>query len=170
MSDSLEVAVTYEDSGPETSPFLRESLRDDVTRRMHRRHIVTDLVMGRMAGAHPLLPWLQRHGLSDYDVAWFQKHRQTIDVIGLDYYEHTEVELYTTPEGYYRQRELRPPVGLYKAAQDYWDKYHIPLMVTETSVGGHDGDKIAWLETQRRTTCAACARKASPSSATRGGP
>ena len=67
-------------------------------------------------------------------------------IIGLDYYEHTEVELYTTAEGYYRQRELRPPVGLYGAAQDYWNKYHIPLMVTETSVGGHDGDKIAWLE------------------------
>ena len=146
VSDSLEVAVTYEDSGPETSPFLRENLRDDVARRMHRRHIVTDLVMGRITDAHPLRPWMQKHGFSEYDFQWFQRHRQTFDIIGLDYYEHTEVELYTTPEGYYRQRELRPPVGLYRAAQNYWDKYHIPLMVTETSVGGHDGDKIAWLE------------------------
>ncbi len=146
VSDSLEVAATYEDSDETTSPFLKESLRADVTRRMHRRHIVTDLILGRVNAHHPLLPWLQKHGLSDFDVHWFQRNAQTLDLIGLDYYEHTEVELYTTPEGYYRQRELRPPVGLYAAAQDYWDKYHIPLMVTETSVGGHDGDKIAWLE------------------------
>ena len=144
--DSLEVAATFEDSDETTSPFLQESLRADVARRMHRRHIVTDLVLGRVNGQHPLLPWLQKHGFSDFDLHWFQRNAQTLDIIGLDYYEHTEVELYTTPEGYYRQRELRPPVGLYRAAQDYWDKYHIPLMVTETSVGGHDGDKIAWLE------------------------
>ncbi len=146
VSDSLEVAATFEDSDETTSPFLKESLRSDVARRMHRRHIVTDLILGRVNAQHPLLPWLQKHGLSDFDVHWFQRNAQTLDLIGLDYYEHTEVELYTTPEGYYRQRELRPPMGLYHAAQDYWNKYHIPLMVTETSVGGHDGDKIAWLE------------------------
>ena len=146
VSDSLEVAATFEDSDETTSPFLKESLRADVERRMHRRHIVTDLILGRVNHHHPLLPWLQKHGFSDFDVHWFQRNAQTLDLIGLDYYEHTEVELYTTPEGYYRQRELRPPVGLYQAAQGYWNKYHIPLMVTETSVGGHDGDKIAWLE------------------------
>ena len=37
-------------------------------------------------------------------------------------------------------------MGLYRAAQGYWAKYHIPLMITETSAGGGDGDKIAWLE------------------------
>lgn len=146
VCDSLEVAVTHEDSDETTSPFLRESLRADVARRMHRRHIVTDLVLGRVDSRHPLLGWLQRHGFSDFDLHWFLRNAQGIDIVGLDYYEHTEVELYTTPEGYYRQRSLKPPLGLYQAAQDYWDKYHIPLMVTETSAGGHDGDKLAWLE------------------------
>ncbi len=146
VSDSLEMAVTYEDSDETTSPFLRESLRADVERRMHRRHIVTDLVLGRVDRRHPLLGWLQKHGFSDFDLHWFQRNAQTLDIIGLDYYEHTEVELYTTPEGYYRQRSLQPPRGLYEAAKGYWAKYHIPLMVTETSAGGGDGDKIAWLE------------------------
>ena len=146
VSDSLEVAVTYENSDETTSPFLKESLRADVDRRMNRRHIVTDLVLGRVDRHHPLLGWLQKHGFSDFDLHWFQRNAQTLDIIGLDYYEHTEVELYTTPEGYYRQRSLTPPLGLYKAAQDYWSKYHIPLMVTETSAGGSDAEKIAWLE------------------------
>ena len=146
VSDSLEVAATFEDSDETTSPFLRESLRADVERRMHRRHLVTDLIFGRVDRRHPLLGWLQKHGFSDFDLHWFQRNAQTLDIVGLDYYEHTEVELYTTPEGYYRQRELRPPLGLYQAAQGYWAKYHIPLMVTETSVGGPDEVKIAWLE------------------------
>ena len=146
ISDSLEVAATFEDSDETTSPFLRESLRADVARRMHRRHLVTDLVLGRVDRRHPLVDWLKKHGFSDFDLHWFQRNAQTLDIIGLDYYEHTEVELYTTPEGYYRQRELRPPLGLYQAAQGYWSKYHIPLMVTETSVGGADADKLAWLE------------------------
>ncbi len=146
VSDSLEVAATFEDSDETTSPYLKESLRADVERRMHRRHLVTDLILGRVDRRHPLVGWLQKHGFSDFDLHWFQRNAQTLDIIGLDYYEHTEVELYTTPEGYYRQRELRPPAGLYRAAQGYWSKYHIPLMITETSVGGTDEDKIAWLE------------------------
>ncbi len=146
VSDSLEVAATYEDSDETTSPFLKESLRADVARRMHRRHIVTDLVLGRVDSRHPLAGWLDRHGFPIFDLHWFQHNAQTLDIIGLDYYEHTEVELYTTPEGYYRQRHLNPPLGLYRAAQDYWKQYHIPLMVTETSAGGADADKLAWLE------------------------
>ena len=146
VSDSLEVAVTYEDSDETTSPFLKESLKADVERRMHRWHLVTDLILGRVDRRHPLVDWLKKHGFSDFDLNWFQRNAQTLDIIGLDYYEHTEVELYTTPEGYYRQRSLKPPLGLYQAAQGYWSKYHIPLMVTETSAGGTDEEKIAWLE------------------------
>ena len=146
VCDSLEVAVTYEDSDETTSPFLKESLRADVERRMHRRHIVIDLVLGRVDRHHPLLAWLQKHGFPDFDLHWFQRNAQTLDIIGLDYYEHTEVELYTTPEGYYRQRSLMPPLGLYRAAQDYWTKYHVPLMVTETSAGGNHEERLAWLE------------------------
>ena len=146
ISDSLEVAVTFEDSDETTSPFLRESLRADVARRMHRRHIVIDLVLGRVDARHPLAGWLERHGFPEFDLHWFQRNAQTLDIIGLDYYEHTEVELYTTPEGYYRQRSLHPPMGLYGAARDYWSRYHIPLMVTETSAGGGDEDKLAWLQ------------------------
>lgn len=54
VCDSLEVAVTYEDSDETTSPFLKESLRADVERRMHRRHLVTDLILGLVDSRHPL--------------------------------------------------------------------------------------------------------------------
>jgi beta-glucosidase len=145
--DSLEVAKTDEpDSSEKTSPHLTESLGADVARRMERRHIVMDLVLGRVGPKHPLRQWLLGHGLPLYDLNWFLRHPQRVDVIGLDYYFHTEVELYTSPEGYYRQRPARKPYGLYRATQAYWHRYHLPFMITETSAAGSDAQKVAWLQ------------------------
>lgn len=144
--DALEVAVTYEDSDETTSPFLREPLKRDVARRMERRHIVTDLSMGLIDSRHPLHDWMIEHGFSRFDLEWFRQNAVKIDVIGLDYYSHTEVELYTSPEGYYRQRIPLVPIGLYRAAKDYWERYRLPLMITETSACGNDHAKIEWLE------------------------
>jgi beta-glucosidase len=147
LCDSLEVAKTDEsDSSEKTSPHLTESLGADVARRMERRHVVMDLVLGRINARHPLYGWLLQHGFPIYDLNWFLGHPQRIDVVGLDYYHHTEVELYTSPEGYYRQRPARKPYGLYLAAQAYWHRYHLPFMVTETSATGADSAKLAWLQ------------------------
>ena len=73
------------------------------------------------------------------------------------------------PEGYYRQRALQPPMGLYRAAQDYWTRYHIPLMITETSVGGTDADKIALAGAIRRRRAPSARGRVSRSSAIPGG-
>jgi beta-glucosidase len=147
VCDSLEVAKTDEpDSSEKTSPHLTESLGADVARRMERRHVVMDLVLGRLNDRHPLYPWLLQHGFPLYDLNWFLRNPQQVDLIGLDYYHHTEVELYTTPEGHYRQRIARRPVGLFVSAQAYWRRYRLPFMVTETSATGADSAKVAWLE------------------------
>ena len=147
VCDSLEVAATSEpDSSERTSPFLRESLGADVARRMERRHIVMDLVLGNVTPRHPLHDWMRRHGFAGFDVRWFDRNRQRVDIVGLDYYPHTEVELYTSPEGYYRQRAPERPAGLHRAAQDYWHRHGLPLMITETSVTGADQDKLDWLQ------------------------
>ena len=147
LCDSLEVAKTDEpDSSEQTSLHLTESLGADVARRMERRHLVMDLVLGRVNPKHPLYSWLLEHGFPIYDLNWFLRHPQRIDVVGLDYYYHTEVELFTSPEGYYRQRPARKPYGLYLAAQAYWHRYRLPFMVTETSAAGADSAKLAWLQ------------------------
>jgi glycosyltransferase involved in cell wall biosynthesis len=147
LCDSLEVAKTDEPGSSEkTSPHLKESLGADVARRMERRHVVMDLVLGRINARHPLHHWLLQYDFPLYDLNWFLRHPQRIDVVGLDYYHHTEVELYTSPEGYYRQRPARKPYGLYLAAQAYWHRYRLPFMVTETSAAGADSAKLAWLQ------------------------
>ncbi|MBV9673489.1 MAG: family 1 glycosylhydrolase [Verrucomicrobia bacterium] len=145
VCDSLEVATTSEpNSSEKTSPFLTESLVADVERRMLRRHIVMDLILGRVNDSHPLHHWLIQNGFTEFDLQWLARNRQDIDVIGLDYYNHTEVEIYTSKEGYYRQRTATKPLGLYRAAQDYWRRYNVPFMITETSATGSEIAKRKW--------------------------
>ncbi len=145
VCDSLEVATTSEpNSSEKTSPFLTESLAADVERRMLRRHIVMDLISGRVTDSHPLQRWLIQNGFPEFDLRWLERNHQEIDVIGLDYYNHTEVEIYTSKEGYYRQRTATKPLGLYRAAQDYWRRYNLPFMITETSATGSDPAKRKW--------------------------
>jgi beta-glucosidase len=148
LCDSLEVAVTQEpDSSERTSPHLRESLGTDVARRMERRHVIADLIMGLVTKKHPLRHWLMSHGFLPSDLEWLSQNKQQIDVIGLDYYDHTEVEIFTTPEGHYRQRTNPNPIGLHRAAQAYWHRYHLPFMITETSAVGPIDRRLNWLNT-----------------------
>jgi beta-glucosidase len=148
LCDSLEVAVTNEpESSERTSPHLAESLGIDVERRMQRRHVAFDLIMGMVTENHPLRDWLMSHGFLPSDLEWLNRNRQQIDLIGLDYYDHTEVEIFTSPEGHYRQRTNPNPIGLYRAAQAYWHRYHLPFMITETSAVGPIDRRLTWLDT-----------------------
>jgi beta-glucosidase/6-phospho-beta-glucosidase/beta-galactosidase len=144
--DPLEYAFTDDDADETTSPYLCESLRADVARRMRRRHVCLDLVTGRVDENHELRPWLIGHGFPQCDLNWFTRNSANVDVIGLDYYPHTETEICISAEGYYRQHIPEQPVGLYRAARDYWLRYQRPLMIAETSVTGSEEDRGAWLE------------------------
>lgn len=144
--EPLDHAYTDDDADETTSSFLAESLRADVQRRNLRRHLALDLITGRIDAAHDLRNWLLQHGFSPVDLNWFLKHPVEFDVLGLDYYPHTEVELYTSPDGHYRQRVPQQPVGLCRAAQAYWQRFGKPIIIGETSVTGSEEDRGCWLD------------------------
>ncbi|MEW6158996.1 MAG: glycosyltransferase, partial [Verrucomicrobiota bacterium] len=146
LCDALEVAKVAESAKSSGNTESLASLQDDVDRRMQRRHIVTDLLFGRVTEGHPLYGWLTEHGFSKMDLKWFEQKATCVDVLGLDYYPHTEVELFLTPEGHSRQRVPEQHAGLYASALDYWERYRIPLMVTETSFTGSEKERRHWLE------------------------
>jgi len=49
-----------------------------------------DLLTGRVDKHHPLFSWLTSYGMSELDVDWFRANPQTPDVLGLDYYAHSD--------------------------------------------------------------------------------
>lgn len=123
-----------------------KTLAAEVARRNLRRFLLLDLISGRVDLHHPLFEWVTSFGLSELDLNWFAGNRQAPDVIGLDYYAHTDWQLDLQPDGAVRQRRADNPTGLYSIGQAYWQRYGLPMMVTETSIEGPPISREVWLE------------------------
>ena len=121
-------------------------LDTEVKRRNLRRFVVLDLLLGRIDHNHPLFSWLTAYGMSETDLAWFRSNPQMPDVFGMDYYPHCDWQL-DVEGGSLRQRRAESPLGLRGIASAYYDRYGIPLMLTETSVEGKPINREIWLET-----------------------
>jgi beta-glucosidase/6-phospho-beta-glucosidase/beta-galactosidase/glycosyltransferase involved in cell wall biosynthesis len=122
-----------------------ESLENEVRRRNTRRFLVMDLLTGRVDHEHPLHNWVTSYGMSELDLQWFRSNPQTPDVLGLDYYPHSDWQL-DMHSGSVRQRRADNPVGLYGVSRDYYNRYNIPLMLTETSIDGKPINREIWLD------------------------
>ena len=123
-----------------------KDLQAEVGRRNQRRFVVMDLLLGRVDKHHPLFAWLTSYGMSEIDIEWFRTNPQAPDVLGLDYYPHSDWQL-EMKHGGVKQRRADNPVGLYGVAGAYWKRYGIPLMLTETSIEGQSINREIWLET-----------------------
>ena len=97
---------------------------------------------------HPLTTYLQQHGATAEDLDWISDHRTRIDVLGLDYYIHSEIE-------WYWDRKLqRPniawpvqnPVGFSRVTTDYVERFRLPVMLGETNLRGTVRDRLTWLK------------------------
>jgi glycosyltransferase involved in cell wall biosynthesis len=103
-----------------------------------RRHAVLDLALGRdVDTSRPFLGAL----LADDGESLAGVEPLTVDVLGLDYYCHSEWF-------YDRAGSHSPsphPVGLAAVTEQYWDRYRMPLMLTETNIRGLPTDRTSWL-------------------------
>ncbi|HSV15656.1 MAG TPA: family 1 glycosylhydrolase, partial [Tepidisphaeraceae bacterium] len=122
-----------------------ESLQPEVRRRNMRRFIVMDLLTGRVDRDHPLYTWITSYGLSELDLQWFRSNPQSPDILGLDYYPHSDWQL-DMQGGAIKQRRADNPVGLYGVSNAYYNRYGIPLMLTETSIDGKPINREIWLD------------------------
>ncbi len=122
-----------------------KELASEVRRRNLRRFLVMDLLTGRVDKHHPLFSWLTSYGMSELDIEWFRTNPQCPDVLGLDYYTHSDWQLEMTSVGV-RQRRAENPIGLHGVASAYWQRYGVPMMLTETSIEGKPINREIWLE------------------------
>ena len=107
-----------------------------------RRFVVLDLILGRIEHTHVLYPYLTQHGMTADDLQWFQQHPARIDILGLDYYAHGELEWNTRGRVWPNQQ----PEGFAAVALDYVDRYHLPVMLSETNIRGYCTDRLSWLK------------------------
>ena len=121
---------------------------DWVNHANERRYVLHDLILGRVTPSHPMYPYLSQHGFSDDDMHWLADHPAHIDVLGLDYYMHCEMEWY------YDAEMKRPniawptmdPVGFAEIERVYADRFRTPVMLTETNIRGNFQERLTWLK------------------------
>jgi beta-glucosidase/6-phospho-beta-glucosidase/beta-galactosidase len=123
---------------------LDEGSREKVRFLNERRFLFHDLIQGRIDRAHPLFAYMSRNGFRDEDRGWFQDHPARIDVLGLDYYPHSEQQRF----GHGRQIRFlsSSPRGFAAVAGDYVERYGLPVMLAETNLKGTAFDRLSWMK------------------------
>jgi beta-glucosidase len=105
-----------------------------------------DLFTGRVSKQHILLPFLSRHGVSDADLQWFSDHLIEVDIIGVNFY--------AVSGGEWRLGDDNAPAFTRGVTAEHlretllktWDRYHLPLMLTETAWVGTIAERIDWMD------------------------
>jgi hypothetical protein len=101
-----------------------------------------------LGAEHPLLPYLRANGLTEDQRCWFGDHAVKIDVLGLDYYAHSEMDWAWDAEA--NRATLRFPCrqarGFAAVASDYVQRFRLPILLSETNIGGTVTDRLTWLK------------------------
>lgn len=127
-----------------------------------RRWLTFDLLAGRVTETHPLRRWLERAGASPATLDWLCEHPCPPSIVGLNYY--------LTSDRYLDERVERYPIhthggngvqryadveavrasasgiaGHQRVLQDAWDRYRLPVAITEAHAGCTREDQVRWL-------------------------
>jgi dTDP-4-dehydrorhamnose reductase len=151
-------------------------IRDQVTFDRRRQWLTFDLLAGRVADGHPLWPYLQRSGATEEDGAFFADAVPP-DVVGLNYYLTSDRWLDHRTDRYPPDRQggnariayadveavrARPRgiAGHEAILLRAWNRYHLPVAVTEVHLHCSRDEQLRWFAASWRDAKAAYAKGA----------
>jgi beta-glucosidase len=112
----------------------------------HRGYICYDLLTGRLVPGHPLYTWLLRNGVSPKTLDEIARNPVKIDVLGMNFYPQWSVkQLYVNRKGRISSRVSEGQASFSSLIEDYYRRYQVPIMITETSAFGSDEVRLTWL-------------------------
>jgi beta-glucosidase len=125
------------------------AVTEEARRRQEIVFLALDLVSGRIDERHPLWPWLLANGAEPKQLEGLLADRVDLSVVGLNLYPmFTQKRLLRDATGRLRIRmpyaaadNLLPRLG-----RLYYERYGVPLMISETASMGSLGRRLAWLE------------------------
>ena len=143
--DSEAVMVHVEATG--LTRTIREDLAPLAREEQHRGYLCFDLISGRMTHDHLIFPWLIRNGASPDDLAELKQNKISLDVIGMNFYpQWSTKQIYLDNRGRIAFRETEHEgEGFAELITDYYYRYQVPIMITETSAVGTDDIRSRWL-------------------------
>lgn len=112
-----------------------------------QQFICFDLATGRLTDDHPLRGFLRDHGVCDAELAWFSANAVSFDVFGLNYYPWSNVVVGQHLDGRrWRRPGARSGRAIGRVARRIYERYGLPIMVTETSSPGSIARREQWME------------------------
>jgi dTDP-4-dehydrorhamnose reductase len=135
-----------------------------------RRWLTHDLLCGRVDRDHPLRDYLLWTGIDERNLAWFIENPTPPDVIGVNHYVTSErfldPRLARYPReshgenGQHRYADVEAvrvraegTAGPKELIREAWDRYHIPVAVTEAHIGCRRESQIRWLDEVWSAAC-----------------
>ncbi len=98
-------------------------------------------------------PYLHALGFTKIDLEWFREHPAPLDVLGVDYYPHSEHQVRSdprgvieTPQGRLADETAQEQLGFARLVKQYFDHFRRPIILAETGAPGDDARKIAWMD------------------------
>lgn len=121
-------------------------LGDRVAEEVAHIYLPFDLFIGRVGTDHLLWPFLRKHGVTEADLRWLQERPIKVDIVGVNYYP--------VSGGEWRLGEDSNPAftrgvtveHLGAVLRTTWNRYKLPMMVTETSWVGPVSERIEWMD------------------------
>ena len=127
-----------------------------------RRWLAWDLLCGKVDADHTLWKYLMKHGADPADVMWFRANPCPPDIIGVNYYVTSErwlddrvgeyplitpglidgVAMIDTESA--RVTEA-PDTSLTPLLMEVWERYGLPIAVTEAHIHAGREDQLRWL-------------------------
>lgn len=131
-----------------------------------RQWLPFDLLCGRVDRHHPMFSYIRSEGIAEKEIFWFMEHPCPPTVMGANYYVTSDrfldhrVDLYPSSlrssEGPFVDVEavrIRESgiAGFASVLRDAWDRYQIPVAITEVHLGCDVEEQIRWLTTAWRS-------------------
>ncbi len=123
------------------------TFKEEAEFRSERRFLVHDLYQGLVNREHPMWDYLVHHGVGDWELAWFLDNPVRLDILGCDYYAHSEHQLRAGPHGERIDETAEHQFGWAEMARQYSNRYSgIPVFLSETNLGGAVEERLAWFD------------------------
>ncbi len=123
------------------------AFKEEAEFRSERRFLVHDMYQGLVHRDHPMWQNMIDNGLEDWELEWFVQNPVKLDLLGLDYYRHSEHQLRLGPHGERIDETAEDQFGWAEMTRQYSARYNgIPVILGETNWGGPVEERIAWME------------------------
>lgn len=124
-----------------------------------RRWLPFDLLCGRVDRHHPMFGYMTESGISPKDILWFADHPCPPDIVGINYYATSDrfldhrTWLYPPDRGSAEgdfvdveavRVEALELCGFATLIAEAWERYNIPIAITEVHLGGTVDQQIRW--------------------------